>query len=146
MTIPVADNTPSGVLDVVSHYFEFLPEEEADEAHEPPGTRLSVVRERPPWPVRPARAGAAGWDGRGGPRHPETSRVNRATSRRKRSTSTAPYQRTVRRPSGRCFAAGSRRPESRSASHWLPSRAGQFSGTQPNHQSNHAGYAYKKLV
>src|SRR5262249_36009711 len=30
MTIPLADGTPSGVLDVQSHYFEFLPEEESD--------------------------------------------------------------------------------------------------------------------
>src|SRR5205085_5390998 len=30
MTIPMADGTPSGVLDVTSHYFEFIPEEEAD--------------------------------------------------------------------------------------------------------------------
>ena len=30
MTIPVADHTPSGVLDVTSHYFEFIPEAEAD--------------------------------------------------------------------------------------------------------------------
>jgi hypothetical protein len=30
MTIPLADGTPSGVLDVTSHYFEFLPQEEAD--------------------------------------------------------------------------------------------------------------------
>jgi hypothetical protein len=29
MTIPVADGTPSGVLDITSHYFEFLPEGEA---------------------------------------------------------------------------------------------------------------------
>jgi hypothetical protein len=29
MTLPFADNTPSGVLDINSHYFEFLPEEEA---------------------------------------------------------------------------------------------------------------------
>ena len=29
MTIPVADGTPSGVLDVTSHFFEFIPEEEA---------------------------------------------------------------------------------------------------------------------
>lgn len=28
MTIPLADRTASGVLDIVSHYFEFLPEEE----------------------------------------------------------------------------------------------------------------------
>ncbi len=28
MTIPLADGTPSGVLDVMSHYFEFLPEQE----------------------------------------------------------------------------------------------------------------------
>jgi hypothetical protein len=41
MTIPLADGTPSGVLDVTSHYFEFIPEVEADrpsppvlEAHE----------------------------------------------------------------------------------------------------------------
>src|SRR5438874_1338803 len=30
MTIPVADHTPSGVLDVTSHYFEFIPESEAN--------------------------------------------------------------------------------------------------------------------
>jgi len=30
MTIPVTDHTPSGVLDVTSHYFEFIPEAEAD--------------------------------------------------------------------------------------------------------------------
>jgi hypothetical protein len=30
MTIPIADGTPSGVLDVTTHYFEFIPEEEAD--------------------------------------------------------------------------------------------------------------------
>jgi hypothetical protein len=30
MTIPLEDGTPSGVLDITSHYFEFLPEAEAD--------------------------------------------------------------------------------------------------------------------
>jgi hypothetical protein len=30
MTIPMADGTPSGVLDVTSHVFEFIPEEEGD--------------------------------------------------------------------------------------------------------------------
>ncbi len=30
MTIPLSDGTPSGVLDVTSHYFEFIPEAEAD--------------------------------------------------------------------------------------------------------------------
>jgi len=30
MTIPVADGTPSGILDVTTHYFEFLPEAEAN--------------------------------------------------------------------------------------------------------------------
>ena len=30
MTIPIADGTPSGVLDISSHVFEFIPEEEAD--------------------------------------------------------------------------------------------------------------------
>jgi len=30
MTIPVSDGTPSGVLDVTSHVFEFIPEEEGD--------------------------------------------------------------------------------------------------------------------
>jgi hypothetical protein len=30
MTIPLADNSPSGVLDITSHYFEFLPEDQAD--------------------------------------------------------------------------------------------------------------------
>jgi hypothetical protein len=33
MTIPIADGTPSGVLDITSHYFEFIPEEEADCEH-----------------------------------------------------------------------------------------------------------------
>jgi hypothetical protein len=31
MTIPLEDDTPSGVLDITSHYFEFIPEEEADQ-------------------------------------------------------------------------------------------------------------------
>ncbi|MBY0526298.1 MAG: GH3 auxin-responsive promoter family protein [Gemmataceae bacterium] len=31
MTIPLADGTPSGVLDVTSHYFEFIPEDEIDQ-------------------------------------------------------------------------------------------------------------------
>ena len=30
MTIPLADGTPSGVLDITTHYFEFIPEEEVD--------------------------------------------------------------------------------------------------------------------
>jgi hypothetical protein len=30
MTIPLEDGTPTGVLDITSHYFEFLPESEAD--------------------------------------------------------------------------------------------------------------------
>jgi hypothetical protein len=30
MTIPFADGTPAGVLDITSHYFEFIPEAEAD--------------------------------------------------------------------------------------------------------------------
>jgi hypothetical protein len=30
MTIPFADNTPAGVLDVKTHYFEFIPEAEGD--------------------------------------------------------------------------------------------------------------------
>jgi hypothetical protein len=30
MTIPFSDGTPSGVLDITSHYYEFIPEEEAD--------------------------------------------------------------------------------------------------------------------
>src|SRR5262249_57759000 len=41
MTIPFEDGTPSGMLDIASHYFEFIPEEEGDqpnptvlEAHE----------------------------------------------------------------------------------------------------------------
>jgi hypothetical protein len=32
MTIPIRDGTPAGVLDVTSHYFEFIPEEEAGSA------------------------------------------------------------------------------------------------------------------
>jgi hypothetical protein len=30
MTIPFSDNTPAGVLDVTTHYFEFIPEAEGD--------------------------------------------------------------------------------------------------------------------
>src|SRR5205085_2774220 len=30
MTIPFEDNTPAGVLDITSHYFEFIPESEGD--------------------------------------------------------------------------------------------------------------------
>jgi hypothetical protein len=30
MTIPLSDGTPSGVLDITSHYFEFIPQEEAE--------------------------------------------------------------------------------------------------------------------
>jgi hypothetical protein len=30
MTIPMADGTPSGVLDISSHFFEFIPEDEAE--------------------------------------------------------------------------------------------------------------------
>jgi hypothetical protein len=30
MTIPLADSTPSGVLDITSHFFEFIPQEEVD--------------------------------------------------------------------------------------------------------------------
>jgi len=30
MTIPVSDHTPSGVLDITSHYFEFIPEREGE--------------------------------------------------------------------------------------------------------------------
>ena len=30
MTIPMADNSPSGILDVTTHYFEFIPEAEGD--------------------------------------------------------------------------------------------------------------------
>ena len=30
MTIPMQDGTPAGVLDVTTHYFEFIPEDQAD--------------------------------------------------------------------------------------------------------------------
>jgi hypothetical protein len=33
MTIPVQDATASGVLDITTHYFEFIPEEEGDSPH-----------------------------------------------------------------------------------------------------------------
>jgi hypothetical protein len=33
MTIPLADGTPSGVLDVTTHYFEFIPQDEGDSAN-----------------------------------------------------------------------------------------------------------------
>jgi hypothetical protein len=38
MTIPLADGSPSGVLDITSHYFEFIPE---DEIHSPQPTVLA---------------------------------------------------------------------------------------------------------
>ena len=57
MTIPLSDATSSGVLDVTSHYFEFIPEAEGDNpnptvlaAHElkdlksPPGNRLHALK------------------------------------------------------------------------------------------------------
>lgn len=39
MTIPFSDNTPAGVLDITSHFFEFIPE---DEIHSPQPTVLSA--------------------------------------------------------------------------------------------------------
>jgi hypothetical protein len=39
MTIPMADATPSGVLDITTHYFEFIPESEGDS---PSATVLSA--------------------------------------------------------------------------------------------------------
>jgi hypothetical protein len=33
MTIPFADATPAGVLDITTHYFEFIPESEGDSPH-----------------------------------------------------------------------------------------------------------------
>jgi hypothetical protein len=33
MTIPVQDGTPAGILDVTTHYFEFIPEAEGDSPH-----------------------------------------------------------------------------------------------------------------
>jgi hypothetical protein len=33
MTIPMQDTTPAGVLDITSHYFEFIPEDEVDSPH-----------------------------------------------------------------------------------------------------------------
>ncbi len=30
MTIPIEDGTPAGVLDIRHHYFEFIPEDQAD--------------------------------------------------------------------------------------------------------------------
>lgn len=33
MTIPMSDTTPAGVLDITSHYFEFIPEDEVDSPH-----------------------------------------------------------------------------------------------------------------
>ena len=30
MTIPIEDGTPAGLLDIRHHYFEFIPEEQAD--------------------------------------------------------------------------------------------------------------------
>src|SRR5262249_28551527 len=33
MTIPVATGTPAGILDIQSHYFEFIPEAEGDSSH-----------------------------------------------------------------------------------------------------------------
>ncbi len=33
MTIPLEDNTPSGVLDITTHFFEFIPEDEKDSSN-----------------------------------------------------------------------------------------------------------------
>jgi hypothetical protein len=44
MTIPMEDGTPSGVLDVTTHYFEFIPESEAD-SHRPTVLGAHELRE-----------------------------------------------------------------------------------------------------
>jgi hypothetical protein len=44
MTIPIADNTPAGVLDIMSHYFEFIPEAEGD-SRQPTVLAAHEVRE-----------------------------------------------------------------------------------------------------
>jgi hypothetical protein len=44
MTIPVADNTPAGILDIFGHYFEFIPEAEGDSPH-PTVLRSHELRE-----------------------------------------------------------------------------------------------------
>src|SRR5207249_3236840 len=51
MTLPFNDGTPSGILDIRTHYFEFIPEDEADQerptvlgAHErEEGTRYFIM-------------------------------------------------------------------------------------------------------
>jgi hypothetical protein len=55
MTIPLADGTAGGVLDVTSHYFEFLPEGEAD-SHQPVAVPAHEVEEGKTYYILPTTA------------------------------------------------------------------------------------------
>jgi GH3 auxin-responsive promoter len=55
MTIPVDDGTPSGVLDITTHYFEFMPEAEAEKAN-PVTLAAHEVREGETYYILPTTA------------------------------------------------------------------------------------------
>lgn len=55
MTIPFADGTPAGVLDITSHYFEFMPESEAD-SNQPITLRAHEVEEGGKYFILPTTA------------------------------------------------------------------------------------------
>ncbi len=55
MTIPIEDGTPAGVLDIRHHYFEFIPEDQAD--REEPETRRGAGPDRRAELLHPADDG-----------------------------------------------------------------------------------------
>jgi hypothetical protein len=55
MTIPLSNDTPSGVLDITTHYFEFIPEEEA-ESPSPPVLAAHEVQEGRSYFILPTTA------------------------------------------------------------------------------------------
>jgi hypothetical protein len=56
MTIPIADGTPAGILDIRHHYFEFLPEEQADR-EEPETVEAVDLQEGRRYFILPTTAG-----------------------------------------------------------------------------------------
>jgi len=56
MTIPIADNTPAGILDIRHHYFEFIPEDQADR-EEPTTVEAADLQEGRRYFILPTTAG-----------------------------------------------------------------------------------------
>jgi hypothetical protein len=56
MTIPIADNTPAGILDIRHHYFEFIPEAQADR-EQPETLTATELKEGERYFILPTTAG-----------------------------------------------------------------------------------------